>query len=83
MQTTPGIRGGKQNPNCRGHTAEKSDDRPLDRAKEENSDCNKSWRRTREAEMAAESRLLSRKRGKKDDSVEGKNLRRGDRVFQI
>ena len=80
MQTTPEIRGGKQNPNCRGHTAEKSDDRALDRASAGNSDCNRPWRRTREEEMAAESRLFQRKRGRKDESVEEKNLRGGARV---
>ena len=80
MQTTPGIRGGKQDPNCREHTAEKSDDRPLDRPRAGNSDCNRPWRRTREEDMAAESRLCQRKRGRKEGSVEGKNLRGGARV---
>ena len=77
MQTTPRICGGKQNPNCRGHTADKSDDRALDRASAGNSDCNRTWRHTREAEMAAESRLLLRKRGSEEESEVEKKLRGG------
>ena len=84
MQTTPGIRGGKSNPNCRGHWAENSEDRPLDQPGAENSDCNRTWRRTRGSQTAAKLWLLPRKRGREEESggekFEGRRLRW---VFQI
>ena len=77
MQTTPGLRGGKQNSNCRGHLAGKSDDWALVRMSAESRDCNRGWRRSREAKMAAEARLLPRKRGKAEGAEGEKNLRGG------
>jgi len=54
-----------------------SDDQPPDRPIAENVDFNRPWRRTNRAKTVAVSRLWSRKRGRKAETVEGKILRGG------
>ena len=77
MQITPGLRGEKQNSNCIGHSAGETENRALDWKSAESRDCNRVWRRSREAEMAAEAQLLSRKRGKEEEANVEKKLRGG------
>ena len=54
-----------------------TDDQALDLKSAEGRDSSKFWRRSRDAQKAADARLLPRKRGRVEDAEEEKILRGG------
>ena len=76
-KSPPDYVGGNKIPICRGHLAGETENRALDRTSAESRDCSRTWRRSRDAQTAAEARLLPRKRGKEEEADVEKKLRGG------